>query len=115
MTLSAGKDITLLCNVIYQKWTDFGKNISLSEMRIINKIFHYYDNDMACGHKELVADLNIPSSVLSKLLKIWLNSGFIKTKKSDKDKRRNFYYPSEELLTRRDDLFNDFKVLFPKQ
>jgi DNA-binding MarR family transcriptional regulator len=110
MHLKQGTDITLLCQEIFNFWSDCKKGITLAEIRIINKIFYYYDLSIECGHKELVADLNIPSSALSKLLKDWLDTGHITTKKSRTDKRRNYYYPSKECLNLRDKHFDLMKA-----
>ena len=110
MQLKKGTDITLLCQEIFTFWSECKNGITLAEIRIINKIFHYYDENIDCGHKELVADLNIPSSALSKLLKSWLDSGSITTKKSRTDKRRNYYYPSKECLSLRDKHFDLMKT-----
>ena len=109
MHIRNGKDATALCGEVYKIWSDFRGSISLAEMRIINKIFWYFDNNQNCGHKELVADLNIPSSALSKLLKSWLTEGQICTKKSGNDKRRNFYYPSPDLVKLREENYNIIK------
>jgi DNA-binding MarR family transcriptional regulator len=111
MHVKKGKDLTLLCNELLQFWLDVKAGITISELRVINKIFYYYDNHIDCGHKELVADLNIPSSALSKLLKNWmLDNGTIITKKSKTDKRRNFYYPSKDYVDLREDFLYKMKI-----
>ena len=110
MHVKKGTDLTLLCHELFQFWSNVKVGITISELRVINKIFYYYDNNIDCGHKELVADLNIPSSALSKLLKSWLQeSGVITTKKSKTDKRRNYYYPSEEYLAHRESFIDQMK------
>ena len=109
MRLKEGTDLTILINDVYRLWLEYKPDISLAEMRVINKIFYYHDKNINCGHKELVADLNIPSSALSKLLKRWLDSGEISTKQSKTDKRRNFYYPSELSMNLRNESFERIK------
>jgi DNA-binding MarR family transcriptional regulator len=111
MHLKKGKDLTLLCHELFQFWSDVKVGITISELRVINKIFYYYDKNIDCGHKELVADLNIPSSALSKLLKNWmLDSGTITAKKSITDKRRNYYYPSKEYIALRENFLNKITI-----
>jgi len=106
MELKQGKHMTLLCGEILQFWIGFRTGVSLSEIRVINKIFFYYDNNLDCGH--------IPSSALSKILKNWLTECSISTKKSSKDKRRNFYYPSANLVKHRETLFTEIQCIINK-
>lgn len=109
MHLEKSTDLTLLVHEFHKLWSEYKEDASVSEMRVLNKIFYYYDMAIKCGHKELGADLNIPSSALSKLLKGWLETGAVSIIKSKKDKRRNFYSPSEQALSLREINFNKIK------
>jgi len=105
----ANEELTLALSYIYESWFRAPVMPTIYDIIVVNKILYYFDNDISCGIKELNAELFISKGTTSKVLKKLLVNKLLIRHKSEADKRRYFYKPTEFLLNHRQIALDNFR------
>jgi len=106
---NTNEKLTLALSYIYESWFRAPVIPTIYDIVVVNKILHYYDNDIICGIKELNAELLISKGTASKVLAKLKVNKLITRHKSKTDKRRCYYKPTELLLNHRQSTLDNYR------